>query len=98
MDIVVCTTNPNSAIIFQFGTAQGEPIAVELVDVFGSSALVPIAFVHADLLTVLYADTAVAKEVRRVSKDGIDRVVFYLAKSLHAITIEDGEVGICGFI
>ena len=98
MDVVVCTTNPNRTIVFQFGTAQGEPIAVELVDIFGGSAFVPIAFVYADLLTALHADTAVAQEVRRVGKDSIDRVIFYLAKSLHAITIEDGEVGICSFI
>ena len=95
---MVRTTNPNRPIVFQFGAAQWEPIAVELIDVFGCSAFVPIAFVHADLLTTLHANTAVAKEVGRVGKDSVDRIVLYFAKSLHAITIEDGEVGICNFI
>jgi hypothetical protein len=98
VDVVVCTTNPYCTIVFELGATQGEPIAIELVDIFRSSAFVPITFVHADLLTTLHANTAVAKEVGRVGKDSINRVIFYLAKSLHAITIEDGEVGICNFI
>ena len=60
MDVVVRTTNPNSAIVFQFGAAQREPIAIELVDVFGCSAFVPIAFVYADLFAALHANAAIA--------------------------------------
>jgi len=94
----MCSTNPNRTIVFKFGATEGEPFAVELVDVFRSSAFIPIAFIHTNLFAALNADSAVAEEVRRVGKDCVNRVVLYLVESLHAITIEDGEVGICSVI
>jgi hypothetical protein len=42
----------------------------------------------------MHADAAIAEKVRRVSKDGVDRIVLYLIQSLHAISVENGKVEI----
>ena len=94
MDVVMGATNPNRAIVAQFGTAQGKPLAVELVIVFRCAAFVPIAFIDTYLLAAMHADAAITEEIRRIGKDGIDGVILYLRKPFHAITLQDGEVRI----
>ena len=96
MDVVMCAANPNRAVVAQFGSAQGKPLAVELVYIFGCAAFVPIALIHAYLLTAMNADAAVTEEVWWVGKDGIDGVVFYLRQPFHAIALQNGEIRIYG--
>ena len=59
MDVMVRATNPYCAVVFEFWTAKFQPFAVEFIDVFGCAAFIPIAFVHAYLLTTLHADASV---------------------------------------
>ena len=77
MDVVMGTANPNRAIVAQFGTAQGKPLAVELVYVFRSAAFVPIAFIDAYLLSAMHTDAAVTEKVRRIGKKGFVILPFY---------------------
>ena len=77
MDIVMGTANPNRAIVAQFGTAQGKPLAVELVYVFRCAALVPIALIHTHLLAAMHADSAVTEKIRRIGKIGFVILPFY---------------------
>ena len=94
MNIMVCAANPYSAIVFEFRTTKRKPLTVEVIDVFWCSTFVPIPFVYTYLFATVYADAAIAEKVRRVGKDGVDRIVLYLIQSLHAISVENGEVEI----
>ena len=80
MDIVVCATDPNCTIIFEFRSAEFQPFTIEFVNMFRCTAFVPIAFVNTYLLTAMYADATVTKEVWRIGKDSIYRIVFYICK------------------
>ena len=77
MDVMMCATYPNRAVVTKFGATKGDPLAVEFVYVFWSAAFIPITFVHAHLLATLHANASVAEEVRRVGKNGINGVVLY---------------------
>lgn len=78
MDVVMGTANPNRAVIAQLGTTQSKPLVVELVDVFGSAAFIPIAFIDTYLLATMDTNTTVTEKVWRISKDSIDGVILYL--------------------
>ena len=70
--------NPNRTVVAQFCSAQGKPLAVELIDVFRSAAFVPIALIHAYLLTAMNADAAVTEEVWWVGKMGPSFYLFIM--------------------
>ena len=98
MDVVMGTANPNRAIVAQLGTAQGKPLAVELVDVFRCATFVPIALIDTYLLAAMHADAAITEKIRRIGKDGINGVILYLCQPFHAIALQNSKIGICAVI
>ena len=94
MDVVMCSTNPNRTVIAQLGTAQGKPLKVELVDVFGSAAFIPFAFIDAYLFAAMDANTTVTEKVWWIGKDGINRFVLYFSQPFHAVALQNGKIRI----
>ena len=59
------------------------------------AALVPIAFVHADLFAALNRNSSVGEKIRRVGKDGVDGIVGDLRNNVDAVGKVESEVWKC---
>lgn len=55
-DIMICATDPNCAVGFEYLSASGNPFGVEVVDLFGSSCSVPLALVKIAFMSVFCAN------------------------------------------
>ena len=70
-DVVVSARHPDGAVFLEMVSASRQPFLVELVDVLGRSALVPVAFIDAHHLSALHADAAVGEEVGWVGENHV---------------------------
>jgi len=96
-DVMVCSRNPNRAILLQFIPAKRQPFDVEGVDIILRHALVPVALVHTDHFPALHADAAARQEIRRVGKYHVELEI-ELRKQVKRIATEQVEVVGGGFV
>ena len=95
-DVMVCSRNPNRAILLQFIPAKRQPFDVEVVYILLRHALVPVALVHADHLSTLHAYASTRQEIRRVGKYHVE-LKRELRKQFKRIAAEQVKVVIGGF-
>ena len=95
MPVVPLPAHPDGAVFLQLVPTGGQPFAVEGVDAFGRSSLVPLAFVDTHHPSALHADAPVGEEIGRVGEYHVELEVKLLQEA-DAIAMQEGEGAVGG--
>ena len=72
VDVMEGTAYPDAPVVFQNSSARSEPFSVECQLFLRSHRLVPVPFVHGDLLPGMAGNPAAGKEIGRIGEDDVD--------------------------
>ncbi len=87
INVVRSARNPQRAVGLEQAMALRQPLRVEFVNLRGSRAFVPVAFVNGDHVPVLASDAARRQKIRRIGKNQIERFAFRAFKKFERVAL-----------
>ena len=90
-NIVICARNPDCAVVLQMRAAGRKPFSIELIVLFKALRFIPVALVHAHLLSGLHGNCSRAfpslRSGRAIRGSAIAPFLRYASERLCATTI-----------